>query len=94
MSTRMSEGEQARQLAHQVLDRARHDDDFLQHLLHEPVETLQSAGFSLDGARNFSQEFPTGEVAGYLPRRQPYCNYTCDAITCIVTWCGAVPFSN
>lgn len=78
----------ARIAAQSVLDRARVDPDFLAALSASPIETLQTAGFLLEDAREFSEELG-GEVVGYLP-----CRFTCDRFTCWVTKCGNMGWTN
>lgn len=80
---------QARAAARAILSRAATEPAFLTALTSSPIETLQSAGFSIENAREFSQELTTGEVAGY--RR---CEFTCDVYSCYLTWCGDIPYTN
>jgi len=74
--------------AQSVLDRAKAEPDFLATLTANPVETLQSAGFALEDAREFSQELGTAEVEGYAR-----CVMTCDRWTCIISLCNYVPIT-
>ena len=84
-----SSANDVRAAAQSVLDRAKVEPDFLAALTANPVDALQSAGFALEDAREFSQELGVSEVAGYMR-----CTYTCDRYSCWATWCGNVPLSN
>jgi hypothetical protein len=72
--------------AHDILDRARHDAEFLAQLQAEPQATLRSAGFPDDGVIDFGLEVgEADEVRGY---------YMCDRISCIISWCYYIPLTN
>ena len=72
--------------AHEILDRARHDAEFLTQLKADPQATLRSAGFSEDGLIDFGLEVgEADEVRGY---------YMCDRISCIISWCWYIPLTN
>jgi len=72
--------------AHEILDRARNDAEFLSQLQSDPQATLRSAGFSDDGVIDFGLEVgEADEVSGY---------YACDRYSCIISWCWYIPVTN
>lgn len=79
----------ARAAAQSVIARAQAEPDFRSELMANPVSTLHAAGFSMEGAREFSQELRDDEVVGYRPSPK-WCDFTCDVMTCWVTWCGKI----
>jgi len=73
--------------AHEILDRARNDAEFLSQLQSDPQATLRSAGFSEDGLIDFGLEVgDADEIRGY--------GYQCDRISCIISWCWYIPVTN
>lgn len=85
-----------REQAESVLNRAREDETYRSRLRDDPEGVLLEAGLPDDAARRLAHDElgdATADTVG-LAQRQRYCSYTCDTITCIVTWCGAMPYSN
>jgi hypothetical protein len=73
--------------AHEILDRARNDAEFLTQLRSDPQATLRSAGFSEDGVIDFGREVgDADEIRGYA--------FQCDRISCIISWCWYIPLTN
>lgn len=88
-----------REITDTVLAQAQADSTYLAALRSDPEAVLVAAGMPAGAARQVAQdEFGDGDAdtAGHRPKSGGggHCNYTCDSITCIVTWCSAVPYSN
>jgi hypothetical protein len=77
--------EQVRHHAQEILDRATHDEGFLQQLKSDPQDALSSAGFDEDGSIDFGRELgQDNDVQGYA---------LCDRYSCIITLCSYVPLT-
>jgi hypothetical protein len=88
--------EELRARATRVLEQAKADPAYLQRLKDDPESALTEAGFSSAEAGQLIGELGLGEVAGYMADQQldPYCEFTCNTGTCMVTWCNYVPVTN
>lgn len=86
-----------RSITDAVLRQATEDATYLAALKADPEAVLVAAGMPAGAARQVAQDElgdADADTVGHRPRNGGPCNYTCDSITCIVTWCSAVPFSN
>jgi hypothetical protein len=84
--------EQIRTQLNGVLERAKTDPTYLTQLKSNPGTTLTAAGLPNDAVGAAADELGLGDdVSGYM---RSQCGYTCDGITCIITRCGAMPWTN
>jgi hypothetical protein len=94
-----AQADRLRALADAVLARARDDAAYLAELRADPERVLVEAGLPTGAARQVAQDElgdDTDDTSGFRMggRGTRPCSYTCDAISCLVTWCSAVPYSN
>lgn len=86
-----------RQIVEGVLDRARNDGDYKDALLGDPERVLRDAGVDEDlAAYVVDEEIEQHDVTGHRVsecRRYTYAR-GCDTITCLISLCGDIPYTN
>jgi hypothetical protein len=81
-------GNETREIAYRILERAKSDPNYLEQLKGDPEATLTQEGLSGPVVSQLIGEFGLVEVEGYCDFT---CEYSCNYGTCQITACAYVP---